>query len=276
MRDDERVQGVRELLFEYVRSPSLRHIRDPHSLLKLAQAIVKRVDQGNSIWKKWDGQRELIAKSAVRCWIPTEDLRDFLNRMPGPPLTTTDVAQRLKAFEEEDRYEFADEEHQAGCLAIFANEKAAGTELPAIIQLLREHVEREDVRIFDERQERYRQVREQDREAREQRLLSGADCTWTQLRNSLHWYCRANGRTYRLSPTKDKRWHLYRVKTTSDDEEGGLVGKYQRRGDATKVVAQIAYQTDRAKVVAAICSPRLSRSGQCSMHHENTSLDRTS
>jgi hypothetical protein len=244
MRDDARVHAVKELLFEYVRSPSLRHIRDPHSVVKLAQDIVKRIDRENSIWRKWDGQRELLAKSAVCCWIPTEELRDFLNGMPGPQLTATDVAQRLKAFEEENAYELAKEEHQAGCLAIFAKEKAAGTELPAIIQLLREHVEREDVRIYDEQQERYRQVREEDRVARERRLLSGADCTWTQLRGSQHWYCRTNGRTYRLSPTKDKMWHLYRVKTTSDDEEGGLVGKYQRRGDATKAVAQIAYQTE--------------------------------
>lgn len=30
-------------------SPSLRHIRDPHSLMKLAQAIVKRLDRQGSI-----------------------------------------------------------------------------------------------------------------------------------------------------------------------------------------------------------------------------------
>jgi hypothetical protein len=35
MREDERVWAVRELLSDYVKSPSLRHIRDPHSLIKL-------------------------------------------------------------------------------------------------------------------------------------------------------------------------------------------------------------------------------------------------
>jgi hypothetical protein len=54
-------------------------------------------------------------------------------------------------------------------------------------------------------------MRDEQRMAREQRLLSGADCVWTQLQKSQHWYCRANGRTYRLSPTKDKMWQLYRV-----------------------------------------------------------------
>jgi hypothetical protein len=56
---------------------------------------------------------------------------------------TTDVAQRLKAFEEEAYSEYPKEELQSGCLALYEKEKAAGTELPAIIGLLRDHVERE-------------------------------------------------------------------------------------------------------------------------------------
>jgi hypothetical protein len=244
MREDERVWAVKDLLFDYVKSPSLRHIRDPHSLIKLAQEIVKRIDRGNSIWKKWDGQREVLLKSAIGSWIPVEDMRDFLNRMPGPPLTTTDVAQRLKAFEDEDHYAYPKEEFQSGCMALYEKEKAEGTELPAIIQLLRDYVDREEERSRVEHEERYKQLREQDRTAREQRLLSGADCKWTQLQKSPNWYCRTNGRTYRLSPTKDKMWNLHRVNSVSDDEKGALIGKYQRRGDASKVVAEAAYQPE--------------------------------
>jgi hypothetical protein len=244
MREDERVWAVKELLFDYVKSPSLRHIRDPHSLIRLAHEIVRRIDQGNSIWRKWDGQREVMLKSALCCWIPVEDMRDFLNRMPGPPLTTTDVAQRLRAFEEEEHYAYPKEELRPGCLALYEKEKAEGTEPPAIVQLLRDHVEREEERIQLEQRERYQRSREEDRIAREQRLLSGADCKWTQVQKSPNWYCRTNGRTYRLSPTKDKKWNLYRVNSTSDDETGALIGKYQARGDATKVVAEMAYQPE--------------------------------
>ncbi|MGC2125356.1 MAG: hypothetical protein WA652_21115, partial [Xanthobacteraceae bacterium] len=118
---------------------------------------------------------------------------------------------------------------------------AEGTELPAIIGALRDHVEREDERISAQRREEYERFREEDRIAREQRLLSGADCKWTQLQKSQHWYCRVNGRTYRASPTKDKMWHLYRVKSVSDEENGGLIGKYRARRDATKVVAEMAF-----------------------------------
>jgi hypothetical protein len=139
MGEDERVWAVKELLFDYVKSPSLRHIRDPHSVIRLAQEIVKRIDRGNSIWRKWDGQREVLLKSAVGCWIPIEDMRNFLNDLPGPRLTTTDVTERLKAFEDEKYYDYPNEEFQTGCLALYAKEKAEGTELPAIIGLLREH-----------------------------------------------------------------------------------------------------------------------------------------
>jgi hypothetical protein len=244
MSEDDRVWAVRDLLTDYVESPSLRHIRDPQSLTKLAQRIVKRIDRGNSIWKKWDGQRELLLKSAVACWVPTEDLRDFLNGMPGPKLTKTDVAERMRAVEEEPYSEFPDDDLQAGCLALYQKEKAESTELPAIIRALRDHIDREKERLRGEREEHWRRAREEDRLARERRLLSGADCGWTQLKGSLYWYCRVNGRTYRASPTEDKRCKLDRVDSVSDDAKGAYIGKYQGRREATKALAQVAYQPD--------------------------------
>lgn len=243
MSDDERVWAIKKLLFDYVKSPSLRHIRDPYSVNKLAQEIVRQIDRKNSIWTKWDSQREIVARLAIGCWVPNTDLQDFLNRMPGPLLTTTDVAQRLKALEEED-YAHSIEELQPGCLTLYEKEKAEGTELPAILGLLRDHVQREEERLHIEQQKRHQQLREQERTAQEERLLSGADCKWTQLQKSPYWFCRTNGRTYRLSATKDKMWNLHRVNSTALDEKGAVVGKYQRRVDATKVVAQIAYQPE--------------------------------
>ncbi len=181
MKDDERVWTVRELLSDYVKSPSLR--------------------------------------------------------------TRTDVAERLKAFEDEER-EYPNDDLQPGCLALYEKEDAEGTELPAIIGLLRDHVEREEERIRAEQRERYERSRDEDRAAREQRLLSGADCGWTQLRKSSHWYCRVNGRTYRASPTKDKKWNVYRVQSTSDEEEAPVIGTYRGRGDAMKAIKEMAYKPE--------------------------------
>ncbi len=242
MSEDERVWAVKEVLFDYVRSPSLRHIRDPYSVTRLALEIVQRIDRGNSIWRKWNGPREALLKSAIGCWIPIEGLRDFLNGLPGPALTKTDVAERLKAFEEEHNYPMDD--LKAGCVALYEKEKAEGTELPAIIGLLREHVEREEERLRIEQRERYEQWREEERTAREQRLLSGADCGWTQLRNSPNWFCRVNGRTYRASRTRDKKWDVSRVQSISDEEEAPLIGTYQGRGDAMKAIKEMAYKPE--------------------------------
>lgn len=243
MPEDDSLQAIKHLLFNFVRSPSLRHIRDPHTIIVLANEIIRVVNGRNSIWLKWDEQREKLVKSAVGCWIPLDDLRDFLNRLPGPGLTTADVTQRMRAFEDEDYFSYPKEELQPGCLTIYEREKANGTELPAIIGLLRDHVEREEERLRAEQKERYEQSRDKERIAREQRLLSGADCKWTQLAKSPDWHCRTNGRLYRLSPTKDKIWNLYRANAV-DSPNGSLIGKYQNRGDATKVVAQVAYQPD--------------------------------
>ncbi len=243
MKEDERIWVVKEILFDYVKSPSLRHIRDPHSVVKLAQEIVRRIDRGTSIWRKWNDPRELLLKSALRCWVPMGDLRDFLNLIPGPQLTMSDVTQRFRAFEDEER-EYGKDEFQAGCLAIYEKEKAEGTELPAIIQLLRDYVECEEDRLRTEQNESYLRRKEEERVAREQRLLSGADCKWTQHQKSVHWYCRMNGRTYRLSPSGDKRWDLYRVQSVSDHEKAPLLGKYGGRADATKAIAKIAYEPE--------------------------------
>jgi hypothetical protein len=244
MKEDERGGRIRSLLFNYVRSPSLQHIRDPHSLQNLTLEILKAIDRSNSIWTKWDGQREVVLKSAMPCWIPIEDLREFLNLMPGPKLTNTDVTQRVQAFEADQLFDYPNDKLQSGCLAIYQREKEAGTELPAIIGLLREYVEREEGRIAAERRERYQQYREQAKIDMEQRLLSGADCGWTQIQKSTNYYCRANGRTFRLSPSKDKMWNLHRVESASDDEKGAFVGKYRQRRDATKVVKEMAYRSD--------------------------------
>ena len=150
MPEDERVWAVKELLFAYVRSPSLRHIRDPYSVTRLAADIVKRLDRGGSFWKKWDAQRELLLKSAIPCWIPVNDLMRFLNEIEGPKLTLTDVQQRLAALEEEEPYSFPNNELRDGCLAIYQEEKAAGTELPAIIGLLRQHVQEQQFSVGQE------------------------------------------------------------------------------------------------------------------------------
>ncbi len=70
MADQERVHAVSQLVAEYVRSPSLRHLRDPHSIWKLATDIVNRLDRNSSVWKKWDEEREALVKATCAASTP--------------------------------------------------------------------------------------------------------------------------------------------------------------------------------------------------------------
>lgn len=242
MFENESHNAVRRLLHDYVQSPSLRHIRDYNSLTKVVQDIVEAIDQRSSIWKKWHGPREPFLKSAAACWIPIEDLVEFLNDLPGPKLTKTDVVQRLRAFHEESYQSYPNENLQSGCLELYAREKAAGTELPAIVGALHEFVEEEEARLRQEQDAAWRQRVEEERLALEQRFLSGADCKWTPINRSKELYIRKNGRAYRLSPTKLKQWDLHRI--ASMDDAGKIIGTYGSRGDATKVLGKIAYEPE--------------------------------
>lgn len=243
MPEDERLHSIRSLVFDYVKSPSLRHIRDPHFVAKLAKDILRVVDRGTGPWQKWNGAREAMLTTAATTWIAAEDLRDYFNSLPGPKLTATDVAQRLRAIQEEGFGLYPSEELKEGCAALYQRERAAGTEMPAIIGAVQEYVEQETERIRIEREESWKQARDAEREALRQRLISGVDCKWTSLTKSDELFCRMNGRLYRVKQGQDKRWSLFRV-ASIDDQKGVLLGQYSGRGEANKVVAKIAYEPE--------------------------------
>ncbi len=240
--DNNRLYAVISKLSDYVKSPSLRHIRDHHSLQKLAQEIVRAVDHAGSIWSKWEGAREDIIKAAAPCWIPTEDLRIFLNGLPGLNLTQTDVAQRLRAIWQEPYASYPNDNLKVGCLALYETEKTEGTEMPAIIGALQEYIEAEENRLAMEREQSYRRAREQERIQAQQKFLSGADCGWTSIEGRRDLYCRRNGRAFRIFLDKDKRWKLFRIAALED--VGMQIGSYQGRRDANKALEQIAYQPE--------------------------------
>lgn len=239
---DERIGTVARLIHRHVASPSLRHIRDPNAVNRLAEDIIREIDRKPSVWSKWGEQREALLKAASRTWTPVEDLRNFLNGMPGPTLTLTDVEQRLRAFHEEPYEPYPNEDVREGCLALYEREKAAGTELPAIIGALQEYVEANEERLRREHEERWKRHREEERIALEQRFLAGADCKWTPLSRSKALFTRKNGRAYRLEPTKDSRWDLYRI--TDAEDPGKIVGTYGTRGDANKALLKLAYEPE--------------------------------
>lgn len=246
MFDYERQSAVRRLLFRYLDSPSIGHIKNPKQIDRLAEDILSAVDRAPSVWAKWDTTRGELLKAAAKTWIPIEDLVAFLNELPGARLTHTDVAQRLRAFQEEPyAHLYPDERVKGACLALYAAEREAGTELPAIIGTLQEFADEEGLRLDRAQQDRWRQQQEADRLALERRFLSGADCKWTNVEGSKAVFMRKNGRAFRLSPTKDKRWDLHRIEEPAD--RGEIVGTYATRGAANKVIDKIAYEPERRR-----------------------------
>lgn len=245
MHGEKAIWVVKEVLLDYVKYPTLKTLRSPSAIDAVAREIVKRLDRHYSMWGKWDEERSELLRIAMRCWIPVEDLTNFMNGMRGTKLTTTDVTQRLEAMLIECPYDDRNEEFKEGCLAIYEEEKALGTELTAIVWRIRDYVDEEEGRLFSERQEYWKRQNEEKRIAREQTLLSGVDCSWTKMRGSRVLFCRKSGKLFRLTPTEKKTLKLFRVETTGLDEKGTLLGEYQRQGQASKAVAQIASMPER-------------------------------
>lgn len=77
------------------------------------------------------GQRAVAGALEREALLRTEDLQAFLNDLPGTRLTHTDVAQRLRAMQEEPYTNHPDAELREDCRALYAHEKADGTELPS-------------------------------------------------------------------------------------------------------------------------------------------------
>ena len=101
----------------------------------------------------------------------------------------------------------------------------------------------EEERLREEwNRNRNARIREE-KAAAEQRLLSGADCKWTSFDNSKKLYCRINGRLYLLQPDKDRRFELHQVSSFGTND-GKMIGIYQSRGDASKLLKLVAYQPE--------------------------------
>jgi len=187
---------------------------------------------------------ELVAKAALPCWLPEADLCEVLNRLPGPPLTITDIVQRMEAMREADPYAtWPNEDLKVGCLLLYEQEKAAGTELLAIIGSMQRWIEAEEGRIREERNVANRARNEAERVAHLNRLMSGADCPWTQADAAKTWHSRRNGRLYCLVQADSNRWVLSRVAMVND-KRGMELGRYESRTSASKVVSTVAYQPD--------------------------------
>ena len=181
-------------------------------------------------------------RDAACCWVPHEELQTFLNALPGQKLTVTDIAQRLRAIHEEPYGSYPDEALRDECLKLFEREKLLGTELPAIVGAINEFVEEESDRRRESALMAWRLRQAEEKAALEARFLAGADCKWTPVNDSKDVFTRWNGRAYRLTPTREKRWTLFRI---ADNHDAGVqLGTYATLGDANKALMNLAYEPE--------------------------------
>ena len=164
-----------------------------------------------------------------------------LNDMPGPKLTLSDVAQRLKVVQEE-LSSWPDEDFKEACIELYRVERQAGTEMIAIAGAIRDYIEHADSERRKVLEQRWRAQREAEKLALEARFLAGADCGWTPVTGSGSVWCRRNGRAYRLERRNDGRQDMFR--SDGVDDRGLLIGTYGTRADASKAVKVLAYQPD--------------------------------
>jgi hypothetical protein len=248
MAEDERLHQIVSLLYQYSARPPLKFPTDAE-IPKLARKLLDTIDGPMSPWTKWGKDREEIVKRAAEVWVPLDDLREALNKLPGGRLTPTDVEQRIHAL----RYEHGgykrgpDEELKEGSFAAYAEEKAKGTEFIAILGWLEEWTWGADERLWRKREEVRRQHIEQEKRNAEARLRSGADCPWTAAAALAGLHCRKNARLFRLK-TLDKgesplapKFEVLEVKSF-EDQRGALIGRYRTRSDASKAVLEVAYK----------------------------------
>jgi hypothetical protein len=246
MTYDDRAHDIRTLLWQHAH-PTLRNM-DRERIAKLAEQVL-RIATDRGLWAKWGQDREEIAERAAGLWIPMEDLREALNALPGPMLTQVDVEQRLREIRERP-YGNGDpaEEIEAEALAVFAEEKARGTEFIAILGYLEEWYWGAEQRLRLKREKERHERIAQEKQLAEARLRNGADCPWTAATDIIDLHCRKNGRLYRLRGLKfaskhEPAFEVLRVDSL-DAKRGRPVGRYRTRSEANTAVANVAWQED--------------------------------
>lgn len=192
-----------------------------------------------------------MANRAVDVWVPLDDLREALNRLPGEHLTQVDAEQRIKAL----RYEGIgyprgpDEELKEDSFAAYYQEKERGTEFIAILGWLEGWTWGAEEVLQRKHEEERRKRIEEDRRIAEARLRSGADCPWTAAVGLADLYCRKNGRLFRLKPLEkgglplSPKFEVVEIKSF-EDRRGTVIGRYRTRTDASKAVSEVAYKPE--------------------------------
>jgi len=172
MTEDERLHEIVRILCQYSARPPLKFPTEAE-IPNLAKKILKTACGPTSLWTKWGKDREEVVNRAADVWVPLDDLRDALNKLPGERLTPIDVEQRINALRYSGYSRGPDEELKEGSFTAYAEEKANGTEFIAILGWLEEWTWGAEGSLRRKREDERRKRVEQDKRTAEARLRSG-------------------------------------------------------------------------------------------------------
>jgi len=142
----------------------------------------------------------------------------------------------------EEGFEWPNDDYKTRCLEIYEREKAAGTEMPAIIREIREQLDVWEQRDREAREEAWQRSKQQARTEHQARLRAGLDCGWIDLDQRDIFYCRLNNRLFRITRDKQKRWELVRI-SAIEESKGLVIGHYTDRKEANKVIRKVAFES---------------------------------
>jgi hypothetical protein len=247
MTEEERLHDIVTILYQYSARPPLK-LPNESEIPKIARRLLDVARGPKSLWTKWSKEREDVAQRAADVWIPLDDLRDALNLLPGEPLTPTDVEQRIIAVRQEfGGYQYGpDDALKEASFAAYREERDRGTEFIAILGWLEEWTWGAAERLRRQQDIERRDRLETDKRNAEARLKSGADCPWTAAADYPDLHSRKNGRLFRLKVLEKTgtplapRFEVLEV-SSFGDRRGTPIGRYRTRTDASRAVAEVAY-----------------------------------
>lgn len=78
----------------------------------------------------------------------------------------------------------------------------------------------------------------------ESRLLSYADCPWSQISGSQFFFCRKNGRVFQVERNGGMSRTMFRVSEVNDNLIVEMVGRYRSYGDTSEAVAKATFEPE--------------------------------
>jgi hypothetical protein len=215
----------------------------------VAQRIIRELDRRTST--KWNEPRVALLKSAQECWIPHDELLNWLNALAGESLTVTDLGARMADMSPGPySYRFADGEpdNRADCIRVYHREKSAGTAIDAMLQTIHDEV------VWPNKEKACEQASQNRLENLRQVVASGKDCGFFKGLDDarkLDWHGRRGGQLYRLSRS-GAVYELFAVDALGDEGKRTDPYQFKNMGAARQFLSRSHTAVEHERILSGL------------------------